>query len=137
MNKASTTVRVISNGDYAALVTASGGGYSALRGLALTRWQPDPFDDDEGQRIYVRDAETGAYWSLSDGNCSVVVYDDHVEQSCEYDGILVTCTIRVDRDRHAETRTIRLTNQRESARAIDVTTYSELSLNTAAADAAH
>jgi N,N'-diacetylchitobiose phosphorylase len=137
MSKATTTVRVISNGDYAVLVTASGGGYSALRGLALTRWQPDPSADDDGQRIYIRDVDSGEYWSLSDGTCSVTVYDDHLEQTCEHDGILVTCVIRVDRDRNAETRTIRVTNQSGRERTIDVTTYAELSLNTAAADAAH
>jgi hypothetical protein len=137
MSKATTTVRVISNGDYAVLVTASGGGYSALRGLALTRWQPDPSADDDGQRIYIRDVGSGEYWSLSDGTCSVTVYDDHLEETCEHDGILVTSIIRVDRDRSAETRTIRVTNQSGRERTIDVTTYAELSLNSAAADAAH
>src|SRR5688572_2027669 len=138
MNEAVTRACALSNGEYAVLVTSTGGGFSALNGFALTRWQPDPAAIGDGTRIFLRDLENGKYWSLSDGHESGIrVLADRIEQSCLQDGISVHTSLRVARDRNAEVRTIRVVNHGERTRRLDVTTYAEIALNTPAADAAH
>jgi cellobiose phosphorylase len=61
------TAHLLSNGRYSTLVSASGGGYSALDGYALTRWVPDPTCDADGTHIYVRDVESGVFWTPAGG----------------------------------------------------------------------
>ncbi|MGQ0815867.1 MAG: GH36-type glycosyl hydrolase domain-containing protein, partial [Gemmatimonadota bacterium] len=138
MSEVVTKAHVLSNGEYAVLTSAGGGGYSALRGFALTRWQPDPAADTQGMYLYIRDVDTGAYWSLASGSsCGVRVLTDGVEQGCEHDGIAAQVMRRVADDRNAEIRAIRIVNRSGRTRRIDITTYTELSLDTPAADAAH
>lgn len=138
MSNLTTRAHALSNGEYAVLVTATGGGYSALRGLAITRWQPDPHAVGDGVRIYLRDLESGAFWALCEGAaCGVRVHDEQIEQWCEQDGLAVHSVLRVANERNAELRTLRIVNHSARTRRFDLTTYAELSLNTLAADAAH
>ena len=56
---------LLSNGDYAVMVTSAGGGYSRRQALAMTRWREDVTRDDWGTFCYVRDLETGDVWSTT------------------------------------------------------------------------
>lgn len=47
------------NGATSTLISAAGGGGLRFRGLAATRWEPDPVADEGGAWIYVTDAGTG------------------------------------------------------------------------------
>ena len=58
-------VHLLSNGRYHVVVTAAGGGYSRWRDLAVTRWHEDPTRDCWGTFCYLRDVETGEFWSTA------------------------------------------------------------------------
>ena len=47
------------------MVTNSGGGYSRWKDLAVTRWREDGTRDNWGTFCYIRDLETGAFWSTA------------------------------------------------------------------------
>ncbi|MDI3310815.1 MAG: glycosyl transferase family 36, partial [Thermoanaerobacterium sp.] len=61
-------INVISNGDYSFLISQTGSGFS-WRGNAaenrLTRYSQDIIKDEWGKYIYIRDEESGEFWSAS------------------------------------------------------------------------
>src|SRR5512140_229906 len=56
-------VQLLSNGRYHVMVTSAGGGYSRWKDLAVTRWREDGTRDDCGAFCYLRDMDSGAFWS--------------------------------------------------------------------------
>jgi len=61
-------VNVISNGDFGVIVSQAGGGYTWRTDAQLnriTRWEQDLIKDEWGKYIYLRDAETGEFWSAA------------------------------------------------------------------------
>ena len=67
---ASPHTHFLSNGRYTAAVTHAGGGFSAWRGLAVTRQREDRTSDAGAHFIYLRDPWSGEVWSptyLPDG----------------------------------------------------------------------
>ncbi|MBI4550013.1 MAG: glycosyl transferase family 36 [Candidatus Omnitrophica bacterium] len=61
-------VNVMSNGDYGAIVSQTGSGFSWRENSNLsriTRWEQDLIKDEWGKYLYVRDNATGNYWSLT------------------------------------------------------------------------
>jgi cyclic beta-1,2-glucan synthetase len=59
----SPDLQLLSNGRYHVMITASGGSYSRWRDLALTRFREDSTRDNWGTFCYVRDRETGDFFS--------------------------------------------------------------------------
>ena len=57
--------QLLSNGRYAVMLTASGGGYSRWQGLAITRWREDATRDPWGAFVYLRDVASGQAWSAT------------------------------------------------------------------------
>jgi cellobiose phosphorylase len=59
---------VVSNGDAGFVISQTGGGYS-WRGNAqmnrLTRWEQDILKDEWGKYLFVRDRDTGQFWSAA------------------------------------------------------------------------
>ncbi len=143
MREVDTRAHVLSNGHYSVLLTPGGGGVCALDGCALTRWQPDPTIDQYGVFGYLRDLETGAYWSVgqapvaADATGGLRASADHVALWSACHGIETSCTIAVARARNTESRKLCIRNHSDRARTIELTTYAEIALNTLAADAAH
>ena len=66
-------VQLLSNGRYHMLVTAAGGGYTRWHDVALTRWQEDATRDHWGSFCYLRDVDSGEFWSASYQPCAVPV----------------------------------------------------------------
>ena len=58
-------IHLLSNGRYHVAVSNAGGGYSRWRDLAVTRWREDATRDCWGAFIYLRDVETGEFWSAA------------------------------------------------------------------------
>jgi cellobiose phosphorylase len=61
-------VNVISNKNYGLVLSQAGGGYSWLSHASLnriTRWEQDLIRDEWGKFIYLRDVESGEFWSPS------------------------------------------------------------------------
>ncbi|MEO8341959.1 MAG: glucoamylase family protein, partial [Nitrospirota bacterium] len=58
-------VHLLSNGRYHVIISSAGGGYSRWRDLAVTRWREDATCDGWGTFVYLRDLETGDFWSTA------------------------------------------------------------------------
>lgn len=59
-------VNVLANPRFGAIVTESGGGYTWMENaheFRLTPWYNDPVTDRSGELFYLRDEETGRFWS--------------------------------------------------------------------------
>ena len=135
---------LMSNGRYSMMVTATGSGYSRWGDLAVTRWQPDPVEDRMGSYIFLRDVDTGDWWSATAepkqarGEVSQTYFSDDkatfakVVQSLRSE---VECI--VISEGHGEGRRVTLHNDGSSDRYIEVTSFAELVLAPEASDNAH
>jgi hypothetical protein len=137
-------VQLLSNGRYHVMVTNAGGGYSRWKDLALTRWREDTTCDNWGAFCYIRDLKSGEFWSnthqptlkraekyeavFSEGRAEFrrrdLDYDLHTE-------------IVVSPEDDIELRRLHITNRARTPRTIEVTSYAEVVLADAVADALH
>ncbi|HUX34420.1 MAG TPA: protein ndvB, partial [Gemmatimonadaceae bacterium] len=141
---ATPRTQLLSNGRYAVMLTASGSGYSRWRDLAITRWREDATADNTGAYILLRDVATGERWSagFQPSGQAPERYDvSFTEDRAEFnrrDGAIGTCLeVIVSSEDDAEVRRVSLTNHGVRTREIDVTSYAEVVLAPAAADASH
>ena len=137
-------VQLLSNGRYTVMLNAAGSGYSNWRDLAVTRWREDPVGDGWGSYLLLRDEESGKIWSAGLQPCGIDadVYTATLSDGCvsitQHHGLLTTTLdVAVAADRDVELRRVTLTNHGGSPREITLTSYAELVLGPAAADAAH
>lgn len=137
-------VHLLSNGRYHVMTTAAGGGYSRWHDLAVTRWREDATCDCWGTFIYLRDRDTGRYWSSA--------YQPTQHQAEHYEaafvqaraefrrrdqGIEAHTEISVSPEDDVEIRRVTLTNLSSRPRRIEVTSYAEVVLASLHADLAH
>ncbi|HUY02690.1 MAG TPA: glucoamylase family protein, partial [Rhodocyclaceae bacterium] len=137
-------VQLLSNGRYHVMVTAAGGGYSRWNDLAISRWREDGTRDNWGSFCYVRDVEDGHFWSaafqptltppksyevvFSEGRAEFRRRDSHFDTHSE---------IVVSPEDDIELRRTRITNRSRARRTIEITSYAEVVLAPATADALH
>jgi cyclic beta-1,2-glucan synthetase len=136
--------QLFSNGSYSCMITNSGGGYSRWRDYDLTRWRADPTRDHWGSYCYIRDLDTGEFWSTtyhptdkSDPSYSVTYHLERAEFKRVYSGIETTTEIAVSPEDDVEVRQIVLVNRSGRRRRLDLTSYAELALAPHATDRAH
>jgi len=137
-------VHLLSNGRYAVMQNNAGGGYSRWRDLAITRWREDATVDNWGTFIYLRDCDSGHYWSTT--------YQPTLRKADHYEAIFVQARaeyrrrdkaiethteISVSPEDDVEVRRVMLTNQSSRERHIEVTSYAEVVLAPLNADLAH
>lgn len=138
----------LSNGRYAVSFSEVGSGLSSWDWIGLTRGRADPVIDDLGLVLYLRDLETGRFWSAgyqptrvpaSLYRCRAVGEgpEARVELERETEGLLTRLTLGVEADSDLECRRLSLQNRSARARRIEVTSYLEVVLNDPNADAAH
>ena len=135
---------LLSNGDYAMMVTAAGSGYSRWHDIAITRWREDVTCDNWGSYIFVRDTQSGDVWSagyqptiVEPDSYAASFTEDHVDIS-RRDGVIATkLTIVVSPEDDAEVRRVSITNHGTRAREIELTSFSELALCRQPDDLAH
>jgi cyclic beta-1,2-glucan synthetase len=63
---------VLANPDFGCLVTEAGGGYTWAGNSQMNRltpWSNDPVSDPPGEVLYLRDEETGRFWSATPAPC--------------------------------------------------------------------
>ena len=135
---------LLSNGSYAVMLTAAGGGYSRWRDIAVTRWHEDATRDDWGSFIFLRDLRRGTSWSTAsqpqggdDAHGDVLFGEDHAEFIRQDAGLTTTMEVIVSGEHNGEVRRVCLTNGSRRAREIELTSYAELVLTTPAIDTAH
>ncbi|MBV9620088.1 MAG: glycosyl transferase [Gammaproteobacteria bacterium] len=136
--------QLLSNGAYAVMVAANGAGCSRWRDLAVTRWREDSTCDDSGQAFFLRDRESGLVWSagyqpstVRPDSYRITFTEDRVELM-RRDGPWTTrLQVLVSSEHDAEARRVSLSNHSNRNRDIEVTSYLEPVLASAAADRAH
>jgi cyclic beta-1,2-glucan synthetase len=141
---ATPATHLLSNGQYAVMLTAAGSGYSRWRNLSVTRWREDATCDNWGSYVFLRDVSSGSVWSAGfqpsgvDADAYQVVFDEDRAEFTRRDGALTTSLeVLVSAEHPAEVRRVSILNSGSRAREIDVTSYAELALTPQAADIAH
>lgn len=137
-------VHLLSNGKYHVALTNAGGGMSRYGSLAVTRWQEDSTRDHLGQFCYLRDLDTGDYWSntyhptrRATEKCQAVFSQGRVEYRLLRQEIDARTQVSVSPEDNVEVRRLVLTNLSRLERTIEVTSYGEVVLAPAEADRAH
>ena len=136
--------QLLSNGNYTVMLTAAGSGYSRWRDIAITRWREDSTRDCWGSYIFLRDVQTGVVWSaghqptgVEPDSYEAAFFEDHAEFFRRDRSLSTTLEVIVSSEDDAEVRRVSITNLGARARDIQVTSYSEISLTSQAADVAH
>ncbi|MCA9120425.1 MAG: cyclic beta 1-2 glucan synthetase [Planctomycetaceae bacterium] len=143
-SSAAVEAHLLSNGSYNVAVTSAGGGYSRWRDLAVTRWREDATCDSYGSFCYVRDVDSGAFWSNAwqptrhrAKNYEAIFTQARAEFRRTDEQIETYTQISVSPEDDVELRRVTLTNRSDFPRTIEVTSYAEVVLATQAQDTAH
>ncbi|MEO8761781.1 MAG: cyclic beta 1-2 glucan synthetase, partial [Bacteroidia bacterium] len=127
-------VNVLANPNFGTIVSESGSAYTWTENAheyRLTPWNNDPVSDSSGEAFYIRDEESGHYWSttlLPTGGQSPYVtrhgfgYSifEHIE-----DGIHTEMKVYVDLEAAVKFTVIKIRNQSGKARKLSATGYTE------------
>jgi cellobiose phosphorylase len=137
-------VQLLSNGRYHVMLTNAGGGYSRWNDLALTRWREDSTCDHWGSFVYLRDIDSGEYWSaahqptVAAAQSYEAIFSEGRAEYRRHDlGIETHCEVVVSPEDDVELRRVRISNRSRRRRTIELTSYAEVVLTTAAADDMH
>jgi cyclic beta-1,2-glucan synthetase len=141
---ASPRTQLLSNGNYSVMLTAAGSGFSRWRNIAVTRWREDPTCDPWGYYIFLRDVRDGHVWSAGYQPTGVEpesfranFYEERAVFTRKDGAISMSLEILVSGEDDIEVRRVALTNHGRTAREIELTSYAEMVLAPASADAAH
>jgi len=135
--------RVLSNGRYTVLRTASGTGYCSWNEHLLSPWSGDRVEDQDGFVTYLRDLESGRFWSVGArplppaGPYRASWRPGWFRLSRAEEGIEAVEETCVPPVLDVELRRLRLRNVSGRRRRIEVTTLTEVALHVPAAHAAH
>ncbi|MEO6490202.1 MAG: glucoamylase family protein, partial [Ferruginibacter sp.] len=134
-------VQLLSNGRYHVMVTNAGGGFSRWKDIAVTRWHEDVTCDNWGTFCYIRDLDSGEYWSnthqptlLKAERYEAAYSQGRVDFNCIHNNIETHTEIVVSPEDDIEMRRLRVTNRSGNNRTIEVTSYAEVVIAPAASD---
>src|SRR6187399_2291633 len=137
-------IQLLSNGHYQVMITNSGGGYSRWKNIAVTRWREDATKDDLGIFCYIKDVNSGKFWSNTHQptlqaarNYEAIFSQGHVEFKRNDFGIDTKTEIVISPEDDTELRRIKITNKTQSAKVLDITSYAEVVMATQPSDEAH
>ncbi|MEO9100965.1 MAG: glucoamylase family protein [Burkholderiaceae bacterium] len=136
-------VQLLSNGRYHVMLTHTGAGVSRWKDLAVTRWREDTTCDNWGSFCFLRDTDTGAFWStthqptLRTDAFEAIFSEGRAEFRLRAEGIDAYTEIVVSPEDDIELRRLRLRNLSGKQRSIELTSYAEVVIAPAAADAQH
>ncbi|RIL00295.1 MAG: hypothetical protein DCC75_13935, partial [Proteobacteria bacterium] len=142
---ATPRARVISNGRYTVMLDSAGAGTSMLDGdLTLTRWREDSISNMSGHFIYLRDLESGRFWSsaylpsqVEPDDYEVFFNPDKIEYRRRDHSIALHTEVTVSPEDNVEIRNLTVTNLSGRLRELEVTSYGEVALAPRRADLAH
>jgi cellobiose phosphorylase len=138
-------VNYISNGSYHGLVSHAGGGLSFFRSPRdnrILRWRYNSYPFDRpGRYVYVRDADSGDYWSLSWQPTELKIANYECRHGLNYSTIRGRCrsiaseiTYFVPLSHNCELWWVKLRNRSKKPRRLQVFGYAELCLGHALND---
>ncbi|HPP12665.1 MAG TPA: glucoamylase family protein, partial [bacterium] len=137
-------IHLLSNGRYTVMITNSGAGFSRWGDFLLTRWREDYTRDHWGLFFYLKDQATEQRWSagfqptLQASRRYEAIFSQARAELKRVDGDFITHTeIAVSPEDDIELRRVRITNRSWSTRIVELTSYGEVALAPAAADATH
>lgn len=137
-------IQLLSNGRYQVMITNSGGGYSRWKDITVTRWREDTTKDDRGIFCYIKDVNTGKFWSNTHHptlqptkNYEALFSLGHAEFSRQDYGIDTKTEIVISPEDDTEMRRVRITNRTQSVKVLEITSYAEIVLASQASDEAH
>jgi cyclic beta-1,2-glucan synthetase len=137
-------VQLLSNGRYHVMISSGGGSYSRWKDLAVTRWREDGTTENWGNFCYVRDVDSGAFWSttyqptlVEPKKYEVIFSEGRAEFRRQDQGLELYTEIVVSPEDDIELRRTRITNKSSVRRTIELTSYAEVVMAPAAADNAH
>ena len=143
-NTALPEVQLLSNGRYHVMATHAGGGYSRWRDVTLNRWREDATCDAYGTFIYLRDRDSGYYWSSAyqptrrrPAHYEAIFVQARAEYRRRDEDIDTHTEITVSAEDDVEIRRVTLANVSDRERHIEVTTYAEVVLAPLNTDLAH
>ena len=147
-DRARPAVQLLSNGRYHVMVSSAGGGYSRHRDMAVTRWREDISSDDWGTFCYLRDVSSGEFWSGAHQPTpqatpakpmayEAIFSDARAEFRVRANDFDTHTEIVVSPEDDIELRRMRVTNRSHARRSIEITSYAEVVLAPALADALH
>ncbi len=132
-------VNVIANPTFGTVISESGAAYTWTENaheLRLTPWHNDPVSDSSGEAVYVRDEESGHFWSASlfpAGRQSNYItrhgFGYSVFEHME-DGIYTEMTVFVDLESPVKFTMLKIRNQSGRSRKLSATGYVEWVLGT-------
>lgn len=126
---------VIANPEYGMLISEAGGGYTwseNSRENRITPWNNDPVSDIPGEVIYIRDTDTGHYWSptpspVRKGDTVTVVHGfGYTEFHRIQEGIKSKLTLTVSPDDRVKWWGVELTNNSKDDKDLEVFLYLDL-----------
>lgn len=137
-------VQLLSNGRYHVMLSSAGGGYSRCGDMAVTRWREDGTRDHWGSFCYLRDVESGSYWSTAYQPTAVEVENHEAifsDGKAEFRGrkhdFEMHTEIAVSPEDDVELRRLIVSNRSRVTRSIEITTYAELVLAPGISDELH
>jgi len=140
----SARIHLLSNGTCAAILTNSGGGYLRWADLNVTRWSVDATCDAPGAVCYIRDLESGTFWSgthlpvrTPERRYTLSFTPDKAEFRRRSGPCETITEIAISAEDDAEVRRVTLVNTSRKACRLELTSYLELALAPHRVDGAH
>lgn len=133
----------LSNDDYSLMITSDGDGFSDYNGMMLYRWRPDIYAQ-AGCYIYIKDIDAGRIWSSAYNPTKIdpdeykVVFTPHQAEFIRRDGDISTRTVvSLSSNHDIEVRKVTITNNSGRKKRMELISYMEVVLDSAAAERAH
>ena len=134
-------VQLLSNGKYHVMIGNAGSGYSRWKDIAVTRWHEDITCDNRGTFCYIRDLKDDTYFSNTHqptlkkaGKYEVAYSQGRVDFHITQNEIDVHTEIVVSPEDDIEMRRLHVTNCSRIRKTLELTSYAEVVLASAASD---
>ncbi len=128
-------VHLLSNGRYHVMITSAGSGSSRWENLSLTRWQEDTTRDNFGSYIYIKDIDTGNFWSATaqpsgkkNNQYNATFSQGAADFELIRDKVKVQIKVAVSPEDDVELRRLTITNLAGYSRNLEITSYTEVVL---------
>ncbi len=125
-------INVLANPNFGTIISESGSSYTWLENAheyRLTPWKNDPILDNSGEAFYIRDEESGRFWSPMGlptlGQSACITRHGFGYSSFEYaeDGIHSYVNVHVDKEAPIKFVTITISNKSDRLRKLSATGY--------------
>ncbi|WP_138429835.1 GH36-type glycosyl hydrolase domain-containing protein [Fodinibius saliphilus] len=137
-------VHLLSNGSLHSFISHAGTGCTRFNNIRLTGWKADTTEDPLGMFIYIKDQESGDYWSAmhqpvkrKPDRYDSWFHNSKLQTSRVDDWIETTTEICISPENPIELRKVTLTNYSDKPRTLELTSYMEVVLNEAGSHDSH